>query len=791
MKIARNIHKFIKYTGTGGLSYAFRRSIEYFIFLSKTSFSHPGQRMAQCTAISYGRMRLSFTEKWTNILWNDHQIAKLNTSIETLGLSIDSTKARWDILEKSSNCLRLRLSFEELPLAQVWSLKINNEKEISWNIDLELYDWVNLDEFRVLLLTNTNCKSWFVGFEEGNFIKPDNNWHQLYLNDRISDLIGAKFTEGSPLSSLAFKVENKEALPLVQSAPQSMPANILGFRLKNFIQNKEFTSERYNLFSGNILLFQDDLFLDKKIEKSRQAYFSNNFNKIQAAEEKSLKIILTNLPWQRDYKWGVRAGSRWPHIKDDSERDYLPYPFFLGYAASLLKKHNFDNVELIDAIAQQLSEGVFLNRILDKDCDYLVAETSIPSFCEDLKLLEKIHTSGIKIILCGPNSEIYKKEFLENHSFIDFVLFGEYEFTLLELVESLQKGKQLSGIKGLIYREGNNIVKNPRRELASLDLLPWPEREDLGMDRYLDLPGGIPFPSAQMIASRGCPFGCNFCLWPQIIYQGNQYRVRNITDVVDEMEYLLVKKGFKSVYFDDDTFNIGKDRMLGLCREIKKRKLEKFPWAIMARADLMDKDILEEMKSAGLQAVKYGVETHNHKFIKYCNKGLDVDKNTEMIRLTKRLGIKTHLTFTFGFPGETEETIMDTIRYALSLEPDSVQFSILTPFPGTAFFEELKSKDMILTSDWSKYDGHDGSVLRHDNLTSRDLENAKKKAYLLWAEQKRRKRGILGDVLKFNEHLSQYGFSRTLNKTLDYLIFTFFKKKKILNKEDLKLISTN
>ena len=150
---------------------------------------------------------------------------------------------------------------------------------------------------------------------------------------------------------------------------------------------------------------------------------------------------------------------------------------------------------------------------------------------------------------------------------------------LLELVKVFRKNKELSSINGLIWRDGDKVVKNSPRELCDINLLPWPYREGLPMAKYLDLPGNIPAPSAQMFASRGCPFGCNFCLWPQVLYQGNHYRTRDLEDVVEEMEFLIKKMGFKSVYFDDDTFNIGKERMLAFCGLVKKRGLQNTPWA--------------------------------------------------------------------------------------------------------------------------------------------------------------------------------------------------------------------
>lgn len=485
-----------------------------------------------------------------------------------------------------------------------------------------------------------------------------------------------------------------------------------------------------------------------------------------------MKILLANIPWHRQGYWGVRAGSRWPHIKDSTEGDYMPFPFFLAYATSLLQNYNID-ATIIDAIAEELSEDRFLEKISQMDFDLLVAETSTPSIDCDLRILEKISSRGHPVILCGPHAEMYRSEFLDKQPFIKYVLYGEYEFTILELIGKLKENQDLSKIKGLIWRDGDKAIENPMRPAFDINLLPWPHRETLPMEKYCDV-GSIPYPSAQMLASRGCPFGCNFCLWPQVLYQSNHYRVRAIDDVINEMEYLIRKRGFKSIYFDDDTFNIGKQRMLKFSQAIKDRGLEKTPWAIMARADLMDEEILTSMRSAGLRAVKYGVESCNQSLIKNCSKRMEIQKVTRMIKMTKELGINVHLTFCFGVPGEKKATIQDSIDYALTLNPDSVQFSLLTPFPGTQIFRELDRQGRILTKDWSKYDGHHHCVFMPDNLTPEELVGLKEKAYQLWMCRPKKIKGIGEDINKFFIYSKREGVKYAVRKTINY-----FRKKTI------------
>jgi radical SAM superfamily enzyme YgiQ (UPF0313 family) len=482
-----------------------------------------------------------------------------------------------------------------------------------------------------------------------------------------------------------------------------------------------------------------------------------------------MKIVIANLPWKSLYKTGVRAGSRWPHLKGPTEKDYMPFPFFMSYAASLLKENNF-NVKLIDAIAENKSYRHFLSDIRKIKPHLLVCETSTVTLEHDLRYLERI-AGNIPIAICGPDINIRQFSFIEKYKFINYVFVEEYEFTLLDLVRHLKEGRNLKDVLGLIYRDSDRIKVNPSRSPVNLDELPWPMRQGLPMHRYNDTPGDMPLPSAQMLASRGCPYKCKFCLWPQVMYQGNHYRTRNVIDVVDEMEYLIKEMHFKSIYFDDDTFNCGRERILKLCDEIKKRRIDT-PWAIMARADLMDEEMLEKMKDAGLFAVKYGVESATQKLLDNISKNMNLEKTESVIKFTQKLGIKTHLTFTFGLPEETKESMRKTIDFALRLNPTTVQFSIATPFPGTIFYKEMKESGYILSENWAEYDGNYRSVIGWKDITKKDLEHVIRYAYRQWAVHciKRNSLKKADYYQSLVKAFKKYGFFVTLFKIFRFLI---------------------
>ncbi|MBI5178636.1 MAG: radical SAM protein [Nitrospinae bacterium] len=443
-----------------------------------------------------------------------------------------------------------------------------------------------------------------------------------------------------------------------------------------------------------------------------------------------MKVFLGNAPWAKKGFKGVRAGSRWPHFEHCAS-PYMPFPFFLSYAAALLKKNGVE-VLLVDAIAEGMDEEAYFTKIASFMPDLVMHEVSTASIVTDLRQGKKVKEllPAAKLAFCGAHDAMFDPAFLDQHPFLDFSIEGEYEFTVLELAQNLAGPKE--GILGLVYRGADGAPrKNGRRPLAKLDDLPWPAREFLPMMNYWDNPGGIPSPSLQVHASRGCPFTCAFCSWPQVMYGGNKYRARDPKDVVREIVHCRDTYGFKSFYFDDDTFNIGKKRILALCDEMIRENLG-LPWAAMARADTADAEMLAKMKEAGLVSIKYGVESGEQKILDDCGKRLDLAVARETVRETKRLGIKCHLTFTFGLPGETKETIRKTMALAEELDPDTVQFSIATPYPGSRLYRQLSEKGHIVSADFSEYDGGNRAVIRTDALEPRDLEEALRVATTLW-----------------------------------------------------------
>jgi len=451
-----------------------------------------------------------------------------------------------------------------------------------------------------------------------------------------------------------------------------------------------------------------------------------------------MKILFSNAPWHQplDEKnqnsgWvGVRAGSRWPHTMPyrggSLLPDYLPFPFFLATAAALAKQHNLEAIAR-DSIAMGETYQEYYDFITTYAPAVIVMETSTPSLGNDLEIAAKLKQQfgQVIIIFTGIHFQLEQETFLSDNPVVDYAVYGEYETSVLHLLQHLTSTfavPDLKDIGNLIYRENNRIIKNPAAKLVEINTLPWPQREDFPWENYIDTVCGLDRPQLQVLTTRGCPYGCIFCVWPQLVYQGRSYRMRSPKDVVDEIEANFNKHPYKSFYIDDDTFNISPKHVIGIARQLKKRDMQNISWGAMCRADLMNEEILTELRAAGLYSVKYGVESASQEVINDIDKKLDLEKVYQMVELTKSLGIKVHLTFTFGLPNDTRETINETIELACRLPNDSVQFSIATPFPGTAMYRLYDRKGWITTKDWKNYNGSAQAVSRTERFSGEQLQ---------------------------------------------------------------------
>jgi radical SAM superfamily enzyme YgiQ (UPF0313 family) len=428
-------------------------------------------------------------------------------------------------------------------------------------------------------------------------------------------------------------------------------------------------------------------------------------------------------------------------------------------------------VRLVDAVAEDMETERLINDLLAFDPDLLFCETSTPSLANDLAFLRAAREQcpDTEIAAGGTHAAELAVALMREEGLPDYWLAGEYDFSVAQLADALEDRRSLETVSGLITAGG---IHNPAAAVEDVAALPSPLFDRLPMAHYADPVCGLPAPSAQSWTSRGCPYGCTFCVWPQIVYGNRRYRKRPIHAAVEEVGMLMERYGCESFYFDDDTTNIGEDRMAELARAVRASGLDAYPWAMMARADCMTPDMIETLADAGLYSIKYGVESISCKLINACNKGTSLERFHEAIRRTADAGIKMHLTFTFGIPGETVDTIRETMDFALATAPETAQFSICTPFPGTRFYAQCKAEGWLETDDWSAFIGSDRAVIGTPWLGARELENAYRSACEQWqvsVEKRLNKRR--GELTKKLQKLVAQGATWTLLGDEDFAGF--------------------
>jgi len=273
---------------------------------------------------------------------------------------------------------------------------------------------------------------------------------------------------------------------------------------------------------------------------------------------------------------------------------------------------------------------------------------------------------------------------------IDAVVTGEGELTVVELLDHLERGKDLEGVKGVVFRRKEEVIKNPDRELiADLDSIPFPARHLLGdPDKYIPPPATYRRrPVATMITTRGCNRRCIFCF--QIDKERKTgIRYRSVENVLAEIEQLL-KEGYKEIKFLDDTFTSDYKRAMDIAEEIKRRRL-RFTWFVSACVDQVDKPLLKAFREAGCWAILFGAESGVQKNLNTIKKGITLEQTKRAVRWAKEVGLRVSTPFIFGIPGETFEEGLQTIKFALELDPDLANFHALTPFPGTYLYDNIE-----------------------------------------------------------------------------------------------------
>ena len=359
-------------------------------------------------------------------------------------------------------------------------------------------------------------------------------------------------------------------------------------------------------------------------------------------------------------------------------------PIGLGIIGEMLKLNGVD-YEVVD-----LGLGYDVNYLHQRIKDYQPDAVAISMMTYRYKfiysILEKIKEShkNIKIIVGGPHMTAWKTKVLEQCPAIDFGISGEGEFTTRELCEEIE----LSTIRGLVYREGNNILFNGERDLIdNLDSISFPKYDKFELDKYEH--------GVQISSSRGCPYNCIFCQSCSVL--GKKWRGRSAENIADEMEFWY-KKGYKNFSFIDDNFTMNKKRIYQLCDEIKNRHLDNIRMgAPGVRVDLVDRDLLKRMREVGFWYVAFCIEAGNNKILKVLKKGFTIEQAEQGVRDAVELGFAVKLYFIVGSPYETLQDIQDSIDFAQKYPISDINFGSLMPIPETELIDWVRREGRLLT----------------------------------------------------------------------------------------------
>jgi len=399
-----------------------------------------------------------------------------------------------------------------------------------------------------------------------------------------------------------------------------------------------------------------------------------------------MKILLLNIgtkegePVNRDVLYGAWCkGKRVGFIENP--------PLSLLSVNTFLNKSHFDTM-FLDAQGLKLSHDEIIKKINWSDVDIVITQTATMTFKDDTSLLNRIKKQNPKIITIVFGSHVtFMPEICLKNKAIDFIVRFEPEETTLKLITNLSLSKPVTNVQNIGYRRKRKIIITPEAPSLDFDKLPIPNREPILNISYYH-PFAIRSPCTNVETSRGCPMRCTFCT--AHVFFRKSVKERNIDSVVEELRYLQ-NLGYKEIVFRDEIFTYDRERVIEICKRIIQEDID-LKWICNGFVGLVDEELMKLMKKAGCHMILFGIESGSQKILANIKKGFAIGKALETFKIAKRVGIDTHAHFILGCPGETEETIKETIKLAKKLNPTTAAFNILTIYPGSELHEKLRRR---------------------------------------------------------------------------------------------------
>lgn len=493
----------------------------------------------------------------------------------------------------------------------------------------------------------------------------------------------------------------------------------------------------------------------RRIAKLREANFPNADRIVRegiSSQERSVNavdIMLVNPPAPDGGIW-IRS----QHRVGRRSRENMVWPqVSLAQLAAVLSDQY--KVKVVDCIGLKMDWKEFTEVLEKYQPKYYLTQVTAPTLENDMYGTFLAKNRGAYTIAFGTHVTPIPVETMQGFTTLDFVLYGEPDLTIRDLLDHLEgktgqrppeiqcmfdkelgyepsivDGKvNLHGIRGIVWRDGTQIVKNlPRPFIADLDDLPIPAHELLPLRSY-KMPM-IKGPFTFIVTSRGCTGGCTYCI-KHVSYQ-NSVRLRSPKKIVEEL-WVLNKLGVHNIHMYADLFTVSRDQVVELCNLIIEQGLH-IKWTCNSRVDYVDEEMLNLMARAGCWFISWGIESGNEEILKHAHKGVYPDRARHAMGLSRKAGIKNWGYFIIGLPGETEETIRQTIDFAKSLSLDIALFHIAAPYPGTPFFFEVIENGWFRKGTrWEQVDMDRETVLDYPHLPAERLMYWQKRAWREWA----------------------------------------------------------
>ena len=400
-------------------------------------------------------------------------------------------------------------------------------------------------------------------------------------------------------------------------------------------------------------------------------------------------------------------------------------PLSLAFVASVLRNEGCQ-VKINDCTKENISFSDLGKIVREYKPDFMVINTGTPSIDSDLlsaKILKE-NNPDAKCAAIGIHVTVLPDESLGSQEALDFVVRGEPEYTVRDLVLNLSDPNRVRQIEGISYRDDGKIIHNPdRKPIDDLDRLPFPSWDLVDRKKYI-----MPFTDRKFLlvaTSRGCPFNCVFCA--DSAYYGKKLRKRSPGRIVDEMEWIKNEFGIEDFLFWAESFTLDERYAFDVADEIVKRG-DKFRWVCNSRVDNVSPGLLKKFKEAGCWMVGYGVESGSQRVLDLMDKKIEIEKIKDAVKITKEAKLDVTAHCVLGFPGETRDEVLKTVQMVTDLDVDFAQFYCVSPFPGSELYEKAKENGWIVNDDWTKFE-QNFSVLDTEYLKADEIMRLRKFAY--------------------------------------------------------------